>query len=471
MVELDVSAPATATAFPLTYRGRDTSTETSLVYDSGNAPLTITAAPTVADVTTPAANEFSVNSGNGCTTGVQVAVALNCSLVMNFTPAATADVYNPTLGAATLADNLQSYTVSGGIGVFGTSGSTQTVTLTGQATTTLTPQTITFTTPITSVTWSPSIPPFTLSATGGPTGKPVVFSILSGQGTLSGTNNNTLTVTNIGTTLIAANQAGALANGVYYGAATQATQQIVVNPIGIVATPTFSVPAGTYTAVQSVTISDATPGAVVYYTTNGNTPTISSPVYTGTPIPVTITTTIKAIAVGAPGYSNSPVATAVYTLNPDFILYSYVTEFQYSKRTRWLRNPFYYSSLWLHGKYFLNCSGLSGNDTCSFLNAAGNPTSSLTTTGGAIAYGTLIIQANETASLSHPAGRPFVPVAALAIALCFGGFRKRRRLVMVMLSGAERYWGIHDDRLQFVRDHGEDAHEHLHADGNIRDGR
>src|ERR1019366_1490862 len=205
VVELNVSSPATAAAFPLTYRGRDSSTETSFVYNSGNAALSISAAPTVTDVSTPAANEFSLNSGNGCTTGVQLAPAINCSMIMNFTPAAAADVYNPTIGAATLTDNLQSYTVSSGIGVFGTTGSTQTVTLTGQATTTLTPQTITFTTPITSVTWSPSIPPFTLSATGGPTGNPVIFSIRSGQGALSGTNNNTLTVTNIGTTVIAAN--------------------------------------------------------------------------------------------------------------------------------------------------------------------------------------------------------------------------------------------------------------------------
>jgi len=267
----------------------------------------------------------------------------------------------------------------------------------------------------------------------------VIFSILSGQGTLSGTNNNTLTVTNIGTTVIAANQAGALVNGIYYGAAAQATQQIVVNPIGIVATPTFSVPAGTYTAVQSVTISDATPGATIYYTTNGNTPTISSPVYTGAAIPVNITTTVKAFAVGAPGYSNSPVATAIYTLPPDFILKTYVTTFNIPNGLGGSATLALSPLFGFTGDVVLSCSGLYSNDACSFesVNKQGVATQSSTLTilpnTTDTVYGALVIQASETASLGHPDRRPFAPVAVLAIALFFGGFRKRKRLVMVTL--------------------------------------
>ena len=45
------------------------------------------------------------------------------------------------------------------------------------------------------------------------------------------------------------------------------------------ATPTFSPGAGTYSTIQTVTISDTTPSATIYYTTNGTTPTTGSTVY------------------------------------------------------------------------------------------------------------------------------------------------------------------------------------------------
>jgi N-acetylneuraminic acid mutarotase len=63
-----------------------------------------------------------------------------------------------------------------------------------------------------------------------------------------------------------------------------------------------------------VAISDATPGAAIYYTTNGTTPTTGSTLYTGM-ISVSTSETIEAIAVETV-YSNSLVATAVYVINP-----------------------------------------------------------------------------------------------------------------------------------------------------------
>ena len=59
-----------------------------------------------------------------------------------------------------------------------------------------------------------------------------------------------------------------------------------------------------------MTITDATPGATIHYTTNGTTPTTSSTVYTGSII-VSSSETLKAIAV-ATNDSQSAVATAAF---------------------------------------------------------------------------------------------------------------------------------------------------------------
>ena len=78
------------------------------------------------------------------------------------------------------------------------------------------------------------------------------------------------------------------------------------------ATPTFSPAAGTYASSQNVTINCATDGAAIHYTTDGTDPTTSSPTYS-TAIPVSTTTTIKALA-AKNGMTNSTVASATYTI-------------------------------------------------------------------------------------------------------------------------------------------------------------
>ena len=103
----------------------------------------------------------------------------------------------------------------------------------------------------------------------------------------------------------------AMASGTGRNNSGIATATYTINPL-TAATPVFSPAGGTFTASQSVTISDTTSGAKIYYTTDGTTPTINSSQYSA-PISITATETLQAIAV-ASGYANSAIATATYTL-------------------------------------------------------------------------------------------------------------------------------------------------------------
>jgi len=102
-------------------------------------------------------------------------------------------------------------------------------------------------------------------------------------------------------------QAIAVAPGVPPSSVAQAYFAIVA------ATPALSLKGGTFTSPQTVTITDATPGATIYYTTDGTWPTISSTQYTGQ-ITVSQSEWLIAIAV-APGLSQSAGAEAYYSVN------------------------------------------------------------------------------------------------------------------------------------------------------------
>jgi nucleoid-associated protein YgaU len=84
-------------------------------------------------------------------------------------------------------------------------------------------------------------------------------------------------------------------------------------PASTVAAPTFSPAEGEFTDAQSVTISTATEGAEIRYTTDGSEPTAASgSVYSG-PLQVPATTTIRAVA-SKTGWTDSPVASATFTI-------------------------------------------------------------------------------------------------------------------------------------------------------------
>jgi hypothetical protein len=75
-------------------------------------------------------------------------------------------------------------------------------------------------------------------------------------------------------------------------------------------TPTFSILSGAYDGPITVTISDATPGATIYYTLDGTAPQWDSPVYTG---PITISKSAHLVAIAVPPHRlRSYPATASY---------------------------------------------------------------------------------------------------------------------------------------------------------------
>jgi hypothetical protein len=121
-----------------------------------------------------------------------------------------------------------------------------------------------------------------------------------------------------------ATQAAQQANDQMMQAAQQANQQAMQNAQQaaqntwpcyrcFAAKPTFSVEPGAYSSAVTVKMKDSTRGAVIYYTTDGWTPTDASTRYTG-PITIDSTTTLQAIAISPHG-GRSRIAKAVYTLS------------------------------------------------------------------------------------------------------------------------------------------------------------
>jgi hypothetical protein len=77
--------------------------------------------------------------------------------------------------------------------------------------------------------------------------------------------------------------------------------------------PGFAPAAGTYGTAQSVALSSGTPDAVMYYSTDGTTPTAGSTQYSA-PIPVGTSETVEAIAI-SPTVGTSMVESAAYVIS------------------------------------------------------------------------------------------------------------------------------------------------------------
>jgi hypothetical protein len=146
-----------------------------------------------------------------------------------------------------------------------------------------------------------------LSGTGTPAGN-VVFSI--DEATVATVALNGSGKATYSTATLTAGQHYILAS--YAGNTTYASSGSGITESMTPATPVIAPAGGTYYSVESVTITDSTKGAVIYYTLDRTTPTASSTAYK---VPFTVSTieTVKAIAISG-GTTSSAVATAAYTV-------------------------------------------------------------------------------------------------------------------------------------------------------------
>ena len=196
-------------------------------------------------------------------------------------------------------------------------------------------------------------------------------------------------------------------------------------------TPVFSLASGTYGSAQVVTITDASPGAVIYYTIDGSTPTTSSIQYFG-PIAVSETETIRAFAVasGIP----STVVSASYTIvvtqtSSDFSVAVSQPSFSLVAGQSASATIAVTPTNGFNSPVSFVCQGLPAGTTCSF-----SP-STVTPSGGATSTTLTLTTTTKMADL-NPSSHSQFPTAVLSVTLCLVGWKRRRiqMLLLVILS-------------------------------------
>jgi Polysaccharide deacetylase len=266
-----VPAGVNGASFGMTLAGNGnlSTSSYSLVDNNGTAPV-VTTPPVSQSVTAGQTAAFTAAASGMAAPTVQWNVSTDSGITWN--PVAGATTGTLTVPATTLAQSGSQYEA-----VFTNPLGTATA---GPATLTVTPivQTIIFTAPAPGTVGGSA----TLSATGGASGSPVLFSLdpTSGAGvcSLSGTNNSSVSYLAAGTCVIDANQA-ALGN---YAAAAPVSQPVTVSlvaqtitfgalttkstsqsPVTVAATATSALPVTFTTSTPTVCTSGGTNGATI----------------------------------------------------------------------------------------------------------------------------------------------------------------------------------------------------------------
>lgn len=201
------------------------------------------------------------------------------------------------------------------------------------------------------------------------------------------------------------------------------------------ATPTFSLPGGTYNGSQTVALADTTTGAVIYYTVDGTTPTTSSAVY-ASPITVSSSQTVNAIA-ALNGYLDSAIASATYTINPlqpSFVLSALPASLTVKSGSQGSTELTVTPQNGFNSAVSFACSRLPSNATCSFSPATVTPSNSSASTQ-------LTIAVSAQANAVLPGARPFLPIGGV-FAVAFFLFGRRRRGISMVLILVALFCGL-----------------------------
>ncbi len=269
----------------------DTASSTIYLSATGTATETVTAGAAAAPVFTPAAGTYSAAQSvklTSTTAGATIYYTLNGT-----TPTTSSTKYTAAISVKA-TETLKAIAVATGFKTSAVASALYTIDLAAAATPVFTPKAGTYT----------SAQSVTITDT---TKGAVIYYTTNGVTPTTSSTKYTAAITVKATETL---KAIAVATGFKTSAVASALYTI---DLAAAATPAFTPKAGTYTSAQSVTITDATKGAVIYYTTNGTAPTTSSTKYTAA-ISVKATETLKAIAV-ATGFKTSAVASALYTIH------------------------------------------------------------------------------------------------------------------------------------------------------------
>src|SRR6185437_959945 len=203
------------------------------------------------------------------------------------------------------------------------------------------------------------------------------------------------------------------------------------------ATPSFSPDAGTYSSSQTVTLSDTTPGATIYYTTDESVPTPNSSIYGG---PITISSsgarvseTIHAIA-AADGYSLSSMASATYAihLQPDFSLSGSPDSLKTNAGQTGSITITVTPVNGFNSSVSFGCSGLPPGASCSFSPATVTPNQAPAST-------TLTLSTSAATAMSLGSSSGF-QMTAFAVVFCFIRFKRRRFASLILLMALCTAW-------------------------------